>query len=698
MMRFARNLKVSTSLYALFGISAVLLSGQALHSAIGAFDQKQQATQVAAIAAANRDLFAGLQGIRQERGPTRTALEAKGPPDPQFVASLPPLRAQAELAIEALLADCSRIDCASGDEVAAIRAVMQKVTAIRKEVDAALHVPLAERHAGIAKEWNNTSTALVDELERVSQALTDKIRMVDPVIAELMGIKEASYVVRDAAGLERNHLQSAMAAKAITPDLRTMMADLRGKVEAGWRLLRNLTGRAGVPEPILAAVKASNDGYFGTFIKQRTALEKALADGTEPPLSDADLVKASNAALDVLIAIPNAALDAVVGHAQAQSAEARTNLMLQGGLLLVSLALAAVGFAVAWRRIARPIDVISAAMRRVAHGDLGTEVPFRERGDEIGSLAQVLVVFKETALAKERIEVEQKAEQAKKEQRQVAIESFIATFESGVRSSLDTLASAATEMRATSQSMSATAEETSAQATTVAAAAEQASANVQTVAAATEELSSSVAEIGRQVTQSTKIAGQAVDEASRTNTTVQGLSAAAQKIGDVVKLISDIASQTNLLALNATIEAARAGDAGKGFAVVASEVKSLANQTARATEEISAQVAAMRGATREAVHAIESIGGTIGTINEIATTIASAVEEQGAATQEIARNVQEAAQGTGQVSSTIAGVNQAASETGAASSQVLASAEELGKQAEMLRADVDSFLANIRAA
>jgi methyl-accepting chemotaxis protein len=179
---------------------------------------------------------------------------------------------------------------------------------------------------------------------------------------------------------------------------------------------------------------------------------------------------------------------------------------------------------------------------------------------------------------------------------------------------------------------------------------------------------------------------------------VQGLSAAAQKIGDVVKLISDIASQTNLLALNATIEAARAGDAGKGFAVVASEVKSLANQTAKATEEISAQVASMQGATNDAVQAIHSIGGTIGTINEIATTIASAVEEQGAATQEIARNVQEAAQGTGQVSSNIVGVNQAASETGAASSQVLASAEELGKQAETLRADVDQFLANIRAA
>jgi methyl-accepting chemotaxis protein len=349
-------------------------------------------------------------------------------------------------------------------------------------------------------------------------------------------------------------------------------------------------------------------------------------------------------------------------------------------------------------RVIRPLNAMTGTMTRLAGGDKAVEIPARDSKDEIGEMAKAVDVFKQNMIRADELAAEQKAEQAKKEERQVAIEGFIATFESGVRGSLDTLASAATEMRATSQSMSATAEETSAQATTVAAAAEQASANVQTVATATEELSSSVAEIGRQVTESTKIAGKAVEEAGRTNTTVQGLSAAAQKIGDVVKLISDIASQTNLLALNATIEAARAGEAGKGFAVVASEVKSLANQTAKATEEISAQVAAMQGATGEAVQAIQSIGGTIGTINEIATTIASAVEEQGAATQEIARNVQEAAQGTGQVSSNIVGVNQAAAETGAASSQVLASAEELGKQAETLRADVGTFLANIRAA
>lgn len=211
----------------------------------------------------------------------------------------------------------------------------------------------------------------------------------------------------------------------------------------------------------------------------------------------------------------------------------------------------------------------------------------------------------------------------------------------------------------------------------------------------TEELSSSVTEIGRQASQSSAIAGQAVSEASRTNVTVQGLSSAAVKTGDVVNLISDIASQTNLLALNATIEAARAGDAGRGFAVVANEVKSPASQTAKATDEISSQVAAMQGATSDAV---EKIGGTISSIHGIATSIASAVEQQGAATREIARNVQQAAEGNGQVSHNIVGVNQAAAEAELAADQVLQSADELSRQSAKLRVDVDQFLQRIRAA
>ena len=370
-----------------------------------------------------------------------------------------------------------------------------------------------------------------------------------------------------------------------------------------------------------------------------------------------------------------------------------------GVLIGLALVLVAGLFLVVGRSIVNPITAMTAAMRKIAEGETSTVVPALERGDEVGAMAQSVQVFKDNMIEATRLRGEQDVSKAQADAESKLLLGRMANeFERGVRASLDTLTGAATELQTTSKNMSTTAGEASLQATTVAAVAEQASANVQTVAAATEELSSSVSEIGRQVAQSTEIAGQAVAEANRTNLTVQGLSAAAQKIGDVVKLISDIASQTNLLALNATIEAARAGEAGRGFAVVANEVKSLASQTAKATDEISAQVSAMQGATAEAVQAIEGIGRTIGAINEIASAISVAVEQQGSATKEIARNVQEAAQGTGRVSSNISAVHQAADKTGSAAGKVLSSAEQLSGQAKTLRADVDRFLANIRAA
>lgn len=368
-------------------------------------------------------------------------------------------------------------------------------------------------------------------------------------------------------------------------------------------------------------------------------------------------------------------------------------------LVVVALLVAGGLFFLLGRSIVNPITAMTMAMRKIAEGDTLTAIPALERGDEVGAMAQSVQVFKDNMIEAGRLRGEQDVLKTQADsERKLLLVRMADEFERGVLASLDSLAGSASEMQATSKSMSSTAIEASQQATSVAAVAEQASVNVQTVAAATEELSSSVSEIGRQVTQSTEIAGQAVSEANRTNVTVQGLSAAAQKIGDVVKLISDIASQTNLLALNATIEAARAGEAGRGFAVVANEVKSLASQTAKATDEISAQVGAMQGATTEAVQAIEGIGRTIGAINEITSAISIAVDQQGTATQEIARNVQEAALGTGQVSSNIASVNHAAEKTGSASNGVLASAEQLSRQAATLRGDVDRFLANIRAA
>ncbi len=296
------------------------------------------------------------------------------------------------------------------------------------------------------------------------------------------------------------------------------------------------------------------------------------------------------------------------------------------------------------------------------------------------------------------ISVYQEALLAERQQRQQRVDVAVKEFDGKMSSVLATMKTSAASMQSVAQALASNVEETSRQSLAVSAASEEASVNVQTVASAAEELSSSIGEISRQVTESSRIASKAVDEAQSTNQVIRALHDATQKVGEVVKLISDIAGQTNLLALNATIESARAGEAGKGFAVVAAEVKNLANQTAKATDDISAQIANIQEATKNAVGAIEGIGTTITEINHIATAIASAVEQQGAATKEIARNVQQAAAGTGEVSANIAGVNQAAAETGHGASTVLSSAQKLAGEADMLSGEVEKFFAQVRAA
>ncbi len=296
------------------------------------------------------------------------------------------------------------------------------------------------------------------------------------------------------------------------------------------------------------------------------------------------------------------------------------------------------------------------------------------------------------------ISVYQEAMLSDREARQRDTEAAIRAFEDTVAPALEAVMTTAGDMQKTARGLTATAEQSSQQAAAVAAASEQASTNVQTVASASEELSSSIAEIGRQVAESARITGQAVQETQRTNEEIRTLAEAAQRIGDVVKLITDIAGQTNLLALNATIEAARAGEAGKGFAVVASEVKGLANQTAKATEEIASKIAEMQTVTGRSVEAVQAIGTTIGRINEIATTIASAVEEQAAATKEISRNVQQAAAGTSEVSSKIVQVNEAARKTGGAADDVLDASDRVSTETEKVRAEVKAFLGRVAAA
>jgi methyl-accepting chemotaxis protein len=350
------------------------------------------------------------------------------------------------------------------------------------------------------------------------------------------------------------------------------------------------------------------------------------------------------------------------------------------------------------RNILRRIGNLQRSMQHLSDGDLESEIYRSSQHDEIAAMAQTLQTFRESMIEARRLGADQNKDRTAKAERASHMEARIVEFEATVRTALDSLQKSANSMQGTAQSMSATADQSSALVSAVASAAEETSVNVQTVSSGTEELSSSIAEIGRQVVASAQVARKAVDEAGSTDATMQGLAENAGRISVVVDLIQTIASQTNLLALNATIEAARAGDAGRGFAVVASEVKSLANQTAKATDEIRSQIASMQQVTTSAVSAIRSISQTIGEINEVTTAIAAAVEQQGAATREIARNIQHAAGGTSEVSGNIVGVSAASAQAGSAAGEVLEASGALRREADVLRAEIDAFLSNIRAA
>ncbi len=350
------------------------------------------------------------------------------------------------------------------------------------------------------------------------------------------------------------------------------------------------------------------------------------------------------------------------------------------------------------RSILRRIRSLQNSMKVLSSGDLESEIYRSSQHDEIAEMSDSLQVFRESMISARALSTEQDKDRIAKAERASRMESRIAEFEATVRGALGSLQGAANSMQSTAQGMSASADQSSALVSAVASAAEETSVNVQTVSAGTEQLSSSIAEIGRQVVTSAEIARKAVEEAGATDATMQGLADNAARISVVVDLIQTIASQTNLLALNATIEAARAGEAGRGFAVVASEVKNLASQTAKATDEIRQQIGGMQNVTTTAVTAIRNISATIGEINDVTTAIAAAVEQQGAATREIARNIQHAAGGTSEVSSNIVGVSNASNEAGTAAGEVLSASDALRREADVLRAEIDAFLSNIRAA
>jgi methyl-accepting chemotaxis protein len=422
---------------------------------------------------------------------------------------------------------------------------------------------------------------------------------------------------------------------------------------------------------------------------------------------DKEAIAKSYAAVTAAYTAHRKVVDEIVKQATdlnaATEAEARRQISSYSIVLwsvsILVLGLLAAGVIWMVRGVSRPVAQMTAAMKRIASGELDCEVPARERRDEIGAMAGAVQVFKENAVQMHAMEAEKAAlaDRAAGD-RKATLRAIAADFEQAVGGIVESVSSAATKIETTANSLSLTAEKTQALSVAVATASEQSSSNVQSAAAASEEMASSVDEIGRQVQQSRQVSEQAVAQAQNTNQRIDALSQSATRIGEVIKLIAEIAGQTNLLALNATIEAARAGEAGRGFAVVAQEVKALASQTAKATEEIASQIGQIQMATSETVSSIEDVCKTIASMSEISATIAAAVEEQGASTQEIARNVQEAALGAAQVSANIASVSEGAQQTKASAADVHGSVSGLADESRHLRESVQRFLARLQAA
>jgi methyl-accepting chemotaxis protein len=678
-MRSSRfHFRIGGKLAAITGMAVVLVAGMTANQLIS----NDSVDQLSADAALRRAIVDHLQDARLELQGAQLSVR-----DMRLADTADAIKAAYALVQQRRSAVAAHLDAALGlVDRPENRERMQKVLALNGTYGQAV--------ADLFKSSEDFSV-LLDKRHDATVAFTKAIAdmLASPALAGLANRENVERTLRQIeTRVEAAHGASWRYAAKHEAAQAQLVVGRNGEIADFLAYARDITGDTALAKGIdsmraLAATLAK----LHQDISANIALRETIGVQRTLPISrEADEIL--NKAVEMAHALSNASDARAVTE---RAAAGRLGFGL--GVVVILILIGATVFSML--NIARPVRRIGEVLIAIANGDKTIRIPYAERGDEVGDNARAAVKFKDNLLRIEQMEAEKHQTEAERTaRRREEMRRLADEFQSAVGKIVDTVSSAATELETAAGTLTQTADSTQQLSTAVSSASGEALNNVNSVASAAEELAASTNEIGRQVHESSRIAGEAVTQATETDARIAALSQAAGRIGDVVKLITAIAEQTNLLALNATIEAARAGMAGKGFAVVAQEVKALATQTAKATHEIGTQIGAMQGATQDSVAAIRAIGGTINRVSEIAAAIAAAVEEQGAATQEIARNVQQAAQGSAEVAETIDSVSRGATATGTASAQVLGSARALARESGHLKLEVEKFLANVRAA
>jgi methyl-accepting chemotaxis protein len=691
---------VSSLIKSVIVLMAVCMTGLLSVSAWNSWGRLAVTNRILLVSDASSGLFKALHNLRSDRSATSRNLkeDAVLPSSMQnYMRDVRDAELSAMRSASQTLAAMDFSDRAT--LLPELKRLIDAFAVLETESWSALNKPKASRRPELGKEFMDNTAALVETLDKLSTKVAAAVNHDDPVIDQMLMIKQIAWLMRNTAGEASLLVSNGLAAGSMTPDVRQTYTKLVGGTETAWNALQTVAASTEMPPGFIQAMAEAKTAYFEPqFLGQRDRLINALVNGDKPEMKANEWNPFSVQHMTSIVAVAERALDIARDYAAAQHAAAQRLLVLQLVLLAAAIALTCGTMIAVTRRIIRPLHIMRDAMLSVASGDLTVDTGYAQRRDEIGALAGALETFKQQATDKLRIEQQERERNAGAAARQRAIEGYVGEFESQVHQTLDRLNDASNGMRVTSSDLSKVSDQTNSRVKIAEKASGEASVNVDSVASASHELSASIGDISRQASHAAGIASRAVSSARETDNTVQGLAKTAAGIGEVVGLINSIAAQTNLLALNATIEAARAGEAGRGFAVVASEVKSLASQTAKATEEISGQIADIQKVANEAIEAIKGIGGIIGEVNEVATAIAAAVEEQGAATQEISRNTQYAAQGTRNVSENIAGVKADADAAATVAQNVKQASETLETQGLDLSNQVTEFLRKIRAA